>query len=345
MDAPALAAVGLTKVFGSGTTAVRAVSDASLAIAPGELVLIMGPSGSGKTTLLSMLGALMRPTSGRVVIDGVDVGPLAESQLHEVRARKIGFVFQAFNLLTSLTAEENVLFPAQLAPGGIRAARSRAGDLLGRLGITDRRHALPRTLSGGEKQRVAIARALINDPPVILADEPTGNLDSRHGQEVLMILHDVARDERRAVLVVTHDVRVEDIADRVLWLEDGSLRDRRVAFVGARSRLRDARRRVDVADRGAGRATLRLLFDQVRRALPGGPGTLCAPFGWKCPRPDLNRCYRRERATPDVARATVFRRNRAPALRFSAPASRSLSVAFGRSRRQKCHLKCHFAEP
>jgi putative ABC transport system ATP-binding protein len=174
-----------------------------------------------------MLGGLMRPTSGHVIVDGIDITALEESRLPEVRARKVGFVFQGFNLLSSLTAEENVLFPAQLVSGGVRAARDRAQVLLTRLGLIDRRDALPRTLSGGEKQRVAIARALINDPPVILADEPTGNLDSKHGQEVLMILHDVARDEGRAVLVVTHDPRVEDVADRILWLEDGGLHDRK----------------------------------------------------------------------------------------------------------------------
>ena len=222
-----LTATEVTKVFGTGHTAVRAVHDVSLGIAPGELVIIMGPSGSGKTTLLSILGGLMRPSSGHVTVDGIDLTALNESELPDVRARKIGFIFQAFNLLSSLTAEENVLFPAQLVAGGVRAARTRASALLERLGLADRRRALPRTLSGGEKQRVAIARALINDPPVILADEPTGNLDSGHGQEVLMILHEVARDEGRAVLVVTHDPRVEDIADRILWLEDGALRDRR----------------------------------------------------------------------------------------------------------------------
>ena len=227
MTAAMLTATEVTKVFGTGRTAVRAVHDVSLEIAPGELVMIMGPSGSGKTTLLSILGGLMRPSSGHVTVDGIDLTALNESELPDVRARKIGFIFQAFNLLSSLTAEENVLFPAQLVAGGVRAARTRASALLERLGLADRRRALPRTLSGGEKQRVAIARALINDPPVILADEPTGNLDSGHGQEVLMILHEVARDEGRAVLVVTHDPRVEDIADRILWLEDGALRDRR----------------------------------------------------------------------------------------------------------------------
>jgi putative ABC transport system ATP-binding protein len=224
---PVIRTTDLTKVFGAGRTAVRAVDNVSLEVCPGELALIMGPSGSGKTTLLSMIGGLLHPSSGQIYLEGVDITGLDESRLPDVRARNIGFIFQAFNLLSSLTVEENVLFPAQLVPGGIRAARSRAGALLERLGLTARRDFLPKDLSGGEKQRVAIGRALINEPMVILADEPTGNLDSKHGQEVMMILHDIVRDEGRSVLIVTHDPRVEDVADRILWLEDGALRDRK----------------------------------------------------------------------------------------------------------------------
>lgn len=226
-EEPLLIAKHLTKVYGSGHTEVRAVDDVSLDIGAGELVLVMGPSGSGKTTLLSMLGGLLRPTAGRVEIDGIDITALNEAQLPDVRALKIGFIFQAFNLLDALSVEENILFPAQLRPGGIRQARGRANTLLEQLGLGHRRSALPRTLSGGEKQRVAIARALINEPPLILADEPTGNLDSQSGQDVMMVLHDIARDEGRSIILVTHDPRVEDIADRVLWLEDGRLRDRK----------------------------------------------------------------------------------------------------------------------
>ncbi|HEX9640442.1 MAG TPA: ATP-binding cassette domain-containing protein [Candidatus Krumholzibacteria bacterium] len=224
---PILSAKNLCRTFGSGRTEVRAVDDVTLEIRPGELVLIMGPSGSGKTTLLSMLGGLLRPSSGRMFLDNVEVTGLDERKLPELRARKIGFIFQAFNLLDALTVEENVLVPASLCPGGVREARPRAERLLEQLGLTARRRALPKTLSGGEKQRVAIARALINGPPLILADEPTGNLDSQKGQEVMMILHEIAHDEGRSVVLVTHDPRVEDVADRVLWLEDGKLRDRK----------------------------------------------------------------------------------------------------------------------
>lgn len=217
----------LTKRFGSGNTEVCAVDDVSISIAQGELVLIMGPSGSGKTTLVSMLGALLRPTSGRVVIDGLDVTAMSESMLPRVRAQKIGFIFQAFNLLEALTVEENILFPSRLVRGDAATVRRRADELMDRLNIAHRRTALPRTLSGGEQQRVAIARSLINAPSVVLADEPTGNLDSANGQEVLMTLHDAVRDDDRSVILVSHDPRVEDVADRVLWLEDGEFRDRR----------------------------------------------------------------------------------------------------------------------
>jgi len=217
----------LSKIFGSGPSEVRAVDGVNLSIRRGELVLIMGPSGSGKTTLLSMLGALLRPSAGQILIDAQDMYALNDAALAALRARKIGFVFQAFNLLEALSVEENILFPAQLGAGGARAAKKRMEALLEQLGLEKRRKHLPKTLSGGEKQRVAIARALINRPPIVLADEPTGNLDSHKGQDVLMILHNIARDEGCAVVVVTHDPRAEDVADRILWLEDGALHDRK----------------------------------------------------------------------------------------------------------------------
>jgi putative ABC transport system ATP-binding protein len=217
----------LVKTFGAGHTEVRAVDDVSLSLGRGELLLVMGPSGSGKTTMLSILGGLLRPTSGRVILDGTDITALDESRLPKIRARSVGFVFQAFNLLDALTVEENILFPARLIRERRTQAQKRASDLIEQLNLGPRRKALPRTLSGGEKQRVAIARALVNSPPLILADEPTGNLDSASGQEVMMILHDIVRDEGHSIIIVTHDPRVEDVADRILWLEDGALRDRK----------------------------------------------------------------------------------------------------------------------
>ncbi len=227
MPTPILRAKHLSKHFGSGHTEVRAAHDISLNIYPSEMVLIMGPSGSGKTTLLSMLGGLLHPTEGSVEIDGVNITVLKESKLPAIRALKIGFIFQTFNLLDALTVEENILLPSQLRKEEISHARHRASSLIEQLGLEHRRYALPQTLSGGEKQRVAIARALINEPKLILADEPTGNLDSQTGQEVMMILHDITRIEGYSVILVTHDPRVEDIADRIMWLEDGELHDRK----------------------------------------------------------------------------------------------------------------------
>jgi len=217
----------LVKTFGRGHATVRAVDDVTLGVARGEMVVIMGPSGSGKTTLVSMLGALLSPDSGTIAIDDVEVTSLDEAGLAALRARKIGFIFQSFNLLEALTVLDNVLFPAHLAPGGVNAARPHAEALLKRLNLWQRRDARPNTLSGGEQQRVAIARALVNRPRLVFADEPTGNLDSQSGQEVMMILYDIARDEGCSVVLVTHDQRVVDVADRILWLEDGALRDRK----------------------------------------------------------------------------------------------------------------------
>ena len=218
----------LTKEFGAGRTKVTAVDHIDLSIQGGEIVLIMGPSGSGKTTLLSMIGGLLTPTSGHIEIDGVNITKLNEAQLPSIRAQKIGFIFQGFNLLDALTVEENIIFPSLLVAQQKKRVVERANYLLETLNIAHRRNSLPKTLSGGEKQRVAIARAMINEAPILLADEPTGNLDSQNGQDVMMILHELARDKKCTVLIVTHDPRVEEIADKILWLEDGKLHDRRI---------------------------------------------------------------------------------------------------------------------
>jgi putative ABC transport system ATP-binding protein len=215
----------VTKRYGSGSTEVIAVRNVSIRIMPGEIILIMGPSGSGKTTLLSMLGALLKPSEGEIQLNGQTINTLAENQLPDIRLRKFGFIFQDFNLLSALNVLENVALVAELT--GIKSshARKKASDLLLALGLGNRLYFLPEKLSGGEKQRVAIARALINEPALILADEPTANLDSKIGQEIMHLLRAIAKDQGRSVIIVSHDPRIKDIADRVLWLEDGQFKD------------------------------------------------------------------------------------------------------------------------
>ncbi len=215
----------VSKRFGDGETAVEAVRGVSLAVEPGEVVLIMGPSGSGKTTLLSMMGALLRPTGGAIHLDGTEISALSEGRLPDIRLRQFGFIFQDFNLLSALSVVENVAIVAELAGLSGRAARAKATALLTDLGLGERLGFLPEKLSGGEMQRVAIARALINDPTLILADEPTANLDSKIGHEIMRLLRRIAKEQARSVVIVSHDQRIRDIADRVLWLEDGAFRD------------------------------------------------------------------------------------------------------------------------
>jgi len=215
----------VSKRFGDGETAVLAVRGVSLAVEPSEVVLIMGPSGSGKTTLLSMMGALLRPTEGSIHLDGTAISELSEGRLPDIRLRQFGFIFQDFNLLSALSALENVTLVAELAGLKRRAARDKATALLTELGLGERLDFLPEKLSGGEKQRVAIARALINDPALILADEPTANLDSKIGHEIMRLLRRIAKEQGRSVVIVSHDERIRDIADRVLWLEDGAFKD------------------------------------------------------------------------------------------------------------------------
>ena len=223
--APVLAVHDLTKTYGTGDIAVDAVRDVDLDINAGEVVLVMGPSGSGKTTLLLMLGAMLRPTRGSVRVNGIDLATAQEKSLPPLRARHFGFVFQDFNLLTALDALENVEVACNLAGVTGRAAHDRATELLTRFGLDKRLHFRPDQLSGGEKQRVAIARALANDAPVILADEPTANLDSGHGRDIARVLRDLATEDGRSVVIVSHDERLKEIADRVLWLEDGRFRE------------------------------------------------------------------------------------------------------------------------
>jgi putative ABC transport system ATP-binding protein len=225
MDNAALRVEGLSKYFGHGSTVVKAVDGVDLEARAGEVILIMGPSGSGKTTLLTLIGGLLSPDVGRVFIDGVELTTLPHRDLPAFRREQVGFVFQTFNLLETLTAAENVELPMNMAGVSGRKARSRAVALLEERGLGQRLGFGTKQLSGGEKQRVSIARALANKPRLILADEPTANLDSKHGHDTLMHLRTVAEEEARTVIIVSHDHRVREIADRVLWMEDGRFKN------------------------------------------------------------------------------------------------------------------------
>jgi len=211
---------GLTKSFGKGAALVRAVDDIDLSVAQGETVAIMGPSGCGKSTLLHMTGGLERPTSGSIMLAGQELTELGERGLARLRRTAVGFVFQAFHLVDELTARENVELPALLAGQSPRAARQRALELLARVGLTDRASFLPAALSGGQRQRVAVARALSNNPLVVLADEPTGNLDSAATLDVLR-LFDSLHAAGQTLIIVTHDPRIAATADRMFTMRDG----------------------------------------------------------------------------------------------------------------------------
>ncbi|HSX58018.1 MAG TPA: ATP-binding cassette domain-containing protein [Candidatus Saccharimonadales bacterium] len=216
---------GLTKVYGVGDIEVRAVDNIDLEASSGEIILIMGPSGSGKTTLVTMAGALLKPTGGKIFIDGEEIVGASEKQRINLRRHKIGFVFQAFNLLSNLTAFENVLVPLGLAGVPRAIGSKKAQGLLNYFDLSQRADFIPEKLSGGEKQRVSIARALANDPKLILADEPTANLDSRRGKDVMRLLRSVAKNMGKTVVIVSHDQRLIDIADKVLWMEDGRIKN------------------------------------------------------------------------------------------------------------------------
>ena len=222
---PVLELKEVTKTYGTGRAALKAVEGVSFSIAAGEVVVIMGPSGSGKTTMLSISGALLSPTSGSVWVAGKELNRLGARELSRTRLRHIGFVFQSFNLLSSLTAIENVMVPMTLAGVSRREARKRAENLLKELGLGERLAHYPNELSGGEKQRVAVGRSVANNPQLILADEPTGNLDSKSGHFVAELLRNIAKVQGKGVVIVSHDMRIVDIADRVLWLEDGRLKE------------------------------------------------------------------------------------------------------------------------
>jgi putative ABC transport system ATP-binding protein len=213
----------VTKIYGAGPTAFRALDAVSLEVERGEVVLLMGPSGSGKTTLISILGCILRPTTGSVKILGQEVTRLREKQLPRVRLENIGFIFQGFNLFPTLTAGENVELALDLKGHRGPAAKLRARGFLEQVGLGPKYDSFPADLSGGEKQRVAIARAVATEPQVILADEPTAALDSHSGRAVMGMLRDLAHRHGRAVVVVTHDNRVLEYGDRVVQIEDGRI--------------------------------------------------------------------------------------------------------------------------
>jgi putative ABC transport system ATP-binding protein len=231
---------GVSKTYGSGDTAVRALEAASLRIEAGELVALVGPSGSGKTTLLAIAGALLEPTSGRVVLDGKDITTLSPSARVQMRLERIGFVLQAANLVPFLTARDQLLLVAKLAGCGMKEAAARADSLLAELGLDRRDGHYPEKMSGGERQRVAIARALMNDPALILADEPTASLDSTRGREVVRLLAREVKTRGTAAIMVTHDERMLDLCDRVVRIVDGRLVDATSAAPAFASALRGA---------------------------------------------------------------------------------------------------------
>lgn len=222
-DAVAVEARALTKTYGQGEDAVHAVRDATFCARRGEFLAVVGPSGSGKTTLLAMLGGLLTPTSGEAVVGGVALGSISRGRLARFRRERIGFVFQGYNLLPYLTARRNLLAVAEISGMDRRLAAERADRLLEELGLTRRSRAYPSEMSGGERQRVAIGRALMNDPDLILVDEPTANLDTERGKQVVEMLVAEVRSRNKTALMVTHDPRMAAYATRRLRIEDGQL--------------------------------------------------------------------------------------------------------------------------
>jgi len=222
---PIVEARHLTKVYGSGSTAVTALDSVDLSVEPGEFVAVMGPSGCGKSTLLNLLGGLDTPTSGEIRIDGREVAAMSDDELTKLRRRRFGFVFQFFNLIPVLDATENAALPLTLDGMPLSQGRARAEEWLRKVGLGDRLRNRPDQLSGGQQQRVAVARALVTEPALLLADEPTGNLDSRSSAEIAELLKLASTEWGRAILMVTHDMRIAAHASRIVFMSDGRIVD------------------------------------------------------------------------------------------------------------------------
>ena len=230
----------LTKIYGSGETAVTALDHVGIQVKEGEFVAVMGPSGCGKSTLLHLLGGLDRPSEGGVSIDGTAIADMKDDDLTRLRRKRIGFVFQFYNLIPVLTAVENAALPVTLDGVKPAEARKRAAEWLERFGLGDRLNSRPDQLSGGQQQRVAVARALVAEPALILADEPTGNLDTRSGDEIASLLRQVTKEYGRTVVMVTHDPRIAAYADRIIFLKDGKVVDEtQLERMGAAEKIAD----------------------------------------------------------------------------------------------------------
>ncbi len=260
----------IIKTFGEGESAVEVLRGMSLSIDRGEMVAIMGPSGSGKSTLLGCLSGLDSVTSGQIVVNGTDITRLSENQLASVRNHNIGFIFQTFNLIATLTAQENVEMPILLDSASRYKASDRARELLDMVGLSHRRTHAPGRMSGGEQQRVAIARALANDPETLFGDEPTGNLDSANGEAVLTLLADLRRRTGKTLVLVTHDPRIADRCDRTLYVQDGRFVDAADSSTyGGNERAAFARRPAPEVPAGAGGGASRPVD---RAGKDSGPG-------------------------------------------------------------------------
>lgn len=224
----------LTKVYGAGNTAIKALDNVSFSVEKGEFVSIVGPSGSGKSTLLHILGGVDQPTSGKVFINGTDVHGLSEDKLAIFRRRQIGLIYQFYNLLPVLNVDENIVLPHLL--DGRKLDKQRLDDIVERMGLMERRNNLPSQLSGGQQQRVSIGRALFNHPTIVLADEPTGNLDRSTGAEIIRLLRESNRSQKQTLLLITHDESIALQADRMLCIEDGKItRDEQIRVLGGGS--------------------------------------------------------------------------------------------------------------